>query len=104
MARRAHREAAGLSLGSARRLVEGFGHEAVGQGLDLLKRRPGVINPAGFLITYMRSTCKVYYDNITKDVRPDSAEWVRQMAASPYVTFLANAGDFARIESQCEDG
>jgi hypothetical protein len=99
MARRAHREAAGLSLGSARRLVEGFGHEAVGQGLDLLKRRPGVINPAGFLITYMRSTRKVYYYNITKD-----AEWVRQMAASPYVTFLANAGDFARIESQCEDG
>jgi hypothetical protein len=44
-----------ISQASARRLVDMYGVEQVEQGLDIIGKRRAIINPAGFLVTWLRS-------------------------------------------------
>jgi hypothetical protein len=44
-----------ISQATARRLVTTYGAQLVGQGLAVIARRNNIVNPTGFLITWLRS-------------------------------------------------
>ena len=44
-----------ISQATSRRLVDTYGVNRVGQGLSLITRRRNILNPAGFLVTWLRS-------------------------------------------------
>lgn len=95
-AHHAHEQIAGLSLNNARQLVSRYGTTALEKALRQMSQRGGIFNPAGFLVTTLRSEHLFYLQNKQSKVRPtvDSSEWVEKMAHSPFVDFLANADEF----------
>ncbi len=103
-----HCQIKNLSIANARRLIVKYGTNKVIEVMKLLTTRPHITNPAGFLITVLRSEHKFYSSHALqppkrKPAAPESSgEWVQKMAASPYVHFLANADEF--IQSQLEKG
>lgn len=88
-----------LSRRTARRLVERYGIPLVERALAVLRQRPAR-NPAGLLISILKSMYKLYNNIIDPpSTRPaeTQAGWLARMAASPYLEYLANADDIKRI-------
>jgi len=101
---RIHRQVKDLSLRTARQLVDEYGTALVEKGVNLMMRRSNIHNPAGFLITILRSEQKFYSGHIQKPTSKvnveDAATWLQKMAASPYVRFLSNADEVKMAASQ----
>jgi hypothetical protein len=95
-AHHAHEQIDGLSLNNARRLVSRYGTTAIEKALRQMSQRGGIFNPAGFLVTTLRSEHSFYLKDKQAKVRPTvaSSEWVEKMAQSTFVDFLANADEF----------
>jgi hypothetical protein len=96
-ARRAHDAIADLSLNNARRLVARYGGAAVDDACRRVAARQTVTNPAGFLVTLLRSEHLFHSPPEHRSQRPSAestAEWVTGMTTSPYSQYLANADEF----------
>jgi hypothetical protein len=95
-AHHAHELITGLSLNNARRLVSRYGTAALEKVLRQISQRGGIFNPAGFLVTTLRSEHLFYSQNVKPKPRPtvNSSEWVEKMEQSDFVDFLANADEF----------
>ncbi len=96
----AHQRVFNLSLQTARKLVRMCGAGLVERGLDVLEKRNNIRNPAGFLISWLKSEYLFCYkDSVSLRLSPASSQanaesWRQEMADSPYVSFLANADEF----------
>lgn len=55
---RATSEKSRLSLNNARQLIDKYSERLIHRGLDVLKHRKNISNPAGFIIVWLRSTAK----------------------------------------------
>lgn len=90
----------GLSFANARKLVHQFGVRVVEKALATLQQRGKVRSPAGFLISILRSDSKKLSSNnidYNKKTNPKSAlDWLRRLAQSEYLSFIANAEDILR--------
>lgn len=97
-ARRLPEQVKNLSLATARKLIVRYGLAAVERGLQALKARANIHNPAGFLVSLLRSEHK--FQN-TAGREPahhrvsNHSDWVRNMGQSAYLAFVANADEFA---------
>jgi hypothetical protein len=95
----AQAQAPGLSRANARRLIEQYGAAAVERGLNLMRGRHNITNPAGFIITLLRSEHK-FLSKSKELPRPavktfvSNADWKEQIKQSAYLSFLANADEF----------
>lgn len=96
VAQKAHQQVKGLSLRTAQGLVNHYGDIQIEKALRILRHRTNVANPAGFLITLLKSENLFYKTDseVVTNAIPDSQTWVQQMAASDYLDFLVNADEF----------
>lgn len=90
-----------LTRSAAADLVTQYGVSLVERGLNAVKRRRGIHNPAGFLRTWLRGEALRSGQPVERPANRKrkaltSEEWVRQLAASPYARFCVNADDLAR--------
>jgi hypothetical protein len=96
-AQRVHERVPGLSRINALRLVSRYGMRTVEDAVNRLAHRGGIRNPAGFLVSLLKSE-HLFYSRKVLRARPrpleDAAVWVRQMAESAFVDFLSNADEF----------
>jgi hypothetical protein len=101
---RIHQQVQGLSLNTARRLVNEYGETAVEKGVNRIMKRSNIQNPAGLLVTILRSEQKFYIQDqktsTSKTKLKDSETWLKEMASSPYIEFLSNADELVRHASQ----
>lgn len=63
---RLHQQTPDLSLRNARNLIRRYGMKAVGEGVKLLNERRNIYNPAGFIVTVVRSEHKFLYIDCNK--------------------------------------
>ncbi len=84
-----------LSLGNARQVVREYGAAAVEKALHVLAHRPHIQNPAGFLVSLLRSEA-----GASRQPQPSigrgqatALDWVKQLAQSAYLNFFANADE-----------
>jgi hypothetical protein len=100
VARHAHEQVRDLSMGSARSLVKLYGLAQVEKAVQQVCHRSGIMNPAGFLVSLLKSENLFYSEKIKNRTQKSRAEdtttWITQMANSPFLDFLANADDFKR--------
>ncbi len=92
-----HERIPDLSRINALRLVTRYGVQAVERALACLKTRSHVRNPAGFLISLLKSEhlfCNADQPRSSRRTVQDAAEWVQKLSESPYVGFLVNADEF----------
>ena len=96
-AQRVHECVPGLSRINALRLVSRYGIQAVGDAINRLAHRGGIRNPAGFLVSLLKSE-HLFHSRKVLQARPhpleDAAVWVQHMAESAFVDFLLNADEF----------
>lgn len=101
-AQRIHERIPDLSRINASRLIMRYGIAQVEAALSRLKARGGIRNPAGFLISLLKSERLFYFAQSSKS-RPlptqEGSEWIQHMSESAYVGFLVNADDFVRKNS-----
>ncbi len=98
IARRAWETVRDLSRKTARRLVKRYGIHLVEKALAVLRQRVAR-NPAGLLISILKSMYKLSYNIISPPSRPSEtqSDWLARMAVSPYLEYLANADDIKRM-------
>lgn len=96
----------GLSFANARKLVREFGARVVEKAFGTLQQRSKVRSPAGFLISLLRSDRKLLSENNIKNDNNYSAsaavDWLRRLAQSEYLSFIANAEDIVRWQLEGE--
>ncbi len=96
-----HREIPGLSLANARKMVREFSSQLIEKALQTVRTRAGLRSPAGFLIAFLKSEQKLILSNNnpgkTVDKRESSIEWVKRLAKSRYLSFIANADDIINL-------
>jgi hypothetical protein len=102
LADRLHTQVPDLSLKNARQLVSRFSSHLIEKGLSLTRLRGGLRNPAGFLISFLKSESAVPF-RTQKDVsiRPkgeSAMDWLRRLAKSEYLNFISNVDDILNID------
>ncbi len=96
----------GLSFANARKLVQQFGTSVVEKAMRALQNRSQVRSPAGFFISLLRSESselsinKLQNNNISKG--ESAADWLKRLAQSKYLSFIANAEEILRTQVEGE--
>jgi len=90
-----------LSLANARKVVQEFGAHLIEKALQAVRTRSNLRSPAGFLIAFLKSEQKILSNNNNSvhpiENRESSITWVKRMAKSKYLSFIANADDILDI-------
>ena len=85
-----------LSLSNARKVVQEFGGHLIEKALQAVRTRSNLRSPAGFLIAFLKSEQKLLSSNNSDpagEKRESSITWVKRLAKSKYLNFIANADD-----------
>lgn len=96
----------GLSFANARKLVHQFGTQVVEKAFNALQQRSQVRSPAGFFISLLRSEAKsllnykLIENNKSRPEAESALEWLRRLAKSEYLSFIANADDILRMQTE----
>ncbi len=100
---RLHHQIPNLSFANARRLVQQFSEQLIEEALAVVSGRGKLQNPAGFLVTFLRSEHNLISLNkqarkFTEEKKGESSmQWLRRLAQSEYVSFISNADDLLNL-------
>jgi hypothetical protein len=81
-----------LSHKTLRNLIQEYGAKLLEQALSVIRQRTWLRNPAGFLISFIRSSSGKPASQRPKPDQP-TENWVEAMAGSEFLNFLANPED-----------
>ncbi len=100
---RLHQQIPDLSFRNARRLVEQFSKPLIEKAIDVVVGRGKLRNPAGFLVSYLRSESKAFFSNNNlgspKSMKGESTvDWLRRLAKSEYLSFISNVDDLLNMQ------
>lgn len=102
LADRLHLEVTQLSLRNARALVSKFGRQLIERAMTVIHKRGGLRNPAGFLISFLKSESTASMtpkrDSLTKPQGESAMDWLRRLAKSEYLNFIANVDENLNID------
>ncbi|MBA3873022.1 MAG: hypothetical protein H0X30_28140, partial [Anaerolineae bacterium] len=100
LAEKIHSEIPNFSWANARRVVSEFSEQLIEKALLVVKSRKGLRSPAGFMMSFLKSEHKLILNNNKSEGSQSSqpkgesaVEWVRRLAKSQYLSFIANADD-----------
>ncbi len=106
LADRLHTQVPQLSLRNARQLVDRFSHHLIEKALNVIHARGGLRNPAGFLISFLKSESKSVVGQqkgiVTKPKGESAMDWLRRLATSEYLNFISNADDILNIDQKSD--
>ena len=98
-----HKQIPNLSFANARNIVCQFSGQLVEKALAAVRGREKLRNPAGFLVTFLRSESKLISKNNKSIVSAPSKkgesamEWLRRLAKSEYLNFISNVDDLLNM-------
>lgn len=88
----AHAQVPTLSRKTLRHLIQNYGSKLLEQALIVIRQRTWLRNPAGFVVSFIRSSSGKAATNRPKPSQP-TENWIQTMAESPFLSFLANPED-----------
>ncbi len=100
---RLHKQIPDLSFANARKLVHQFSEQLIEKALTVINGREKIRSPAGFLVSFLRSESKLLFNNkspalATQNAKKESSiEWLRRLATSEYLSFIANVDDILNL-------